>query len=136
MVKAFEFNVHHLSPVRLRKASKHGWAKKVKMSLLTFTMNLFKYIKHTKHVPSDIGAIWNITKWMNTNLFIKFRINHYLKINPSNDMRIMLRHYQSMMNLYEIFVFTDTVLRKTFFSNRREVSFMFKSTSPAKKIAH
>ena len=51
MVKAFEFNVHHLSPVRLRKASKHGWAKKVKMSLLTITMNLFKYAYSIQTVP-------------------------------------------------------------------------------------
>ena len=51
MVKAFEFNVHHLSPVRLRKASKHGWAKKVKMSLSTITMNLFKYAYSIQTVP-------------------------------------------------------------------------------------
>ena len=60
MVKAFEFNVHHLSPVRLRKALKHGWAKKVKMSLLTFTMNLFKYAYSIQTVPRRPNQMQNL----------------------------------------------------------------------------
>ena len=60
MVKAFELNVHHLSPVRLRKASKHGWAKKVKMSLLTITMNLFKYAYSIQTVPRRPNQMQNL----------------------------------------------------------------------------